>query len=125
MFYTANPEIDAARHDDYLERQQNASAYAYEQVAAQIRSTFTEGVTVQPLHTLKVPTLRWDGEVMQMSAIEAIDDSLTYTGPHDALMEVMAKSACPLVATLRAMLAKHWIEMYAEKIVGAGYETAH
>ncbi|GAB3358939.1 MULTISPECIES: hypothetical protein [Giesbergeria] len=119
MFYTANPELDAARHEDAMEAAQEATAHEYQQVAADIRYLFTELVMTAPLMRLTAPQLRSTGSgILPVPIIEAIDDSLTYSKPHDALMAVIAQSQCPLVAHLREALAQHWIDHHAQDLAG-------
>lgn len=126
MFYTANPELDAARHEDAMEAAQEASAREYEQISEEIRVTFTELVTSVPLMRLTAPQChRGSNKKIKVPIIESIDDSLAYDGPHNALMEVIAQSQCPLVVKLRESLAQYWIETHAENLVGANHEAVH
>lgn len=119
MSYTANPELDAARHEDAMEAAQEASASKYQQVASDIRCLFAEQVMAVPLMCLTAPLVNsgmFGRANFPIPVIEAIDDSLTYDKPHDALMAVIAQSKCPLVAQLREALAQHWIDQHAKDL---------
>lgn len=119
MLYTANPELDAARNEDALEAAQEASASKYQQASADIRYMFTEQVMAEPLMRLTAPLVNsgmFGRANFPIPVIEAIDDSLTYDKPHDALMAVIAQSKCLLVAQLREVLAQHWIDQHAKDL---------
>lgn len=117
MAYTAHPEHDALAHDDAMADAQELVENELAAVTDEITHLFTQLVRKSPLTRLTAPQLNpVTHRSMDVPLIEAIDGSLAYTAPHDALLAVIAGSSCALVAALRQALAKHWIDNNAAEL---------
>jgi hypothetical protein len=116
--------LDAIAHADEIgdiqdkldERKRIAEKHASEE----IRETFTKTVRLVPHTRLSVPIVSrrdsYTARIKVLSLAEAVHDTCTSGKPLDALMAVMEKSDCPLVAAWREAMAADYIYRNASDI---------
>lgn len=116
--------LDAVRHADEIgdmeDKLDELKRIAEEHAAAEIKETFTKTVRLVPHTRLSVPIVtRRDSYTARIKALalaEAVHDTCTSGKPLDALMAVMEKSDCPLVAAWREAMAADYIYRNASDI---------
>lgn len=111
--YTANPELDAVRHAD----EQDSISSAHEFVCARLHQALTQDVMrATQLAEVRPPYRAWTGGTQHMTALDAIEESLDDYRVTPALVAVLQKSTCHLVAELREAIAQQYIQAHAHKL---------
>jgi hypothetical protein len=109
--------LDAIKHADEIGDMQDSllarKIQAEQHAAAEIRELFTKTVRKVTHKYLAVPFVRYGfngaARIETTSLAEAVVDICTNGEPLDALMAVLEKSDCPLVAAWREAMAADYI----------------
>lgn len=116
--------LDAVRHADEIGDMQDSllarQIKAEKQAASEIRELFTETVRKVNHKHLAAPFVHYGpngaAKIDTYTLTEVVADTCSSGKPLDALMEVMAKSDCPLVAAWREAMAADYIYRHASDI---------
>ena len=118
--------LDAIEHaaavDAVREAADKRLADAEREVKAQITEVLTKLIRTTSHKFLSIPYVTYKGQAVRIGMYpvsEVIVDEVSSGKPLDALMAVMERSDCPLVAELRQVIADRYIYMHADELAEA------